>query len=75
MFLMGQIEYLTTGGLELSHISEIKITFITEFRFMTYNHYMDMPKQMVERNLLREIKENPKHIRSLQNMPEPVLIE
>ena len=30
---------------------------------------------MVERNLLRKIKENPKLIRSLQNMPEPVLNE
>ena len=55
---MRQIEYLTTEGLELSHISEMKITFISEFRLMTYNHYMDMPKKIVERNMLGKIKKS-----------------
>ena len=56
-YLFSEMEYLyITDRLDLSHISEMKITFITEFRFMTYNHYMDKPKQMFERNLLRKIK-------------------
>ena len=61
LYLFSEIEYLyITDRLESSHITENKITFKTEFRFMTENHYMDMPKQMVERKLLRKIKENPK---------------
>ena len=54
-YLFSEIEYLYfTDRSELSYISEMTITFITEFRFMAYNHYMDLPKQMVERNLLRK---------------------
>ena len=76
MYLFSRIEYLhTMDGLETRHTGEMKITFITEFRFMTYNHYIDIPKQMVEWNLMRKIHENPKLIRSLQKMPEPVLNE
>ena len=42
---------------------------------MTYDHYIDILKQMVERNLIRKTHENPKLIRSLQKMPEPVINE
>ena len=42
---------------------------------MTYKRYTDMPKQMVEKNLNEKIHENPKLMRSLQKMPEPVLNE
>ena len=73
-YLFRQIEYLyDTEGLETTHITEMKISFIREFRFMTYDHYMDMPKHAVERNLIRKIYENPKPIRSLQKMPEPIM--
>ena len=66
-----QIEWLyIKDRLEMSLIGDMKITFITEFRFMTFNLYIDMPKQMVEWNLIRKKHEAPKFIRLLQKMPE-----
>ena len=75
-YLFTQIEYLySKEALDTYHIGEMKITFISEVRFMTYHHYLDMPKQMVELNLIRKVHENPKLIRSLQKLSEPTLIE
>ena len=51
----------------------MEITLLSDFRFMTYNHYIDMPKQMVEWNHIRKIQENPNYLRSLQKMPYPIL--
>ena len=74
MFLFSEIEYLyIRDRLELNYTSEMEITFISDFRFMTYSHYIDMPKQVVEWNLIRKKQENPKFLRSLQKMPDPIL--
>ena len=62
-------------GLDTYHIGERKITFITEFTFMTYDHYVNMPKQMVGRNLIEKVHGNPRFIWSLQKMPKPILNE
>ena len=59
----------------MSHIGEMKICFISDFRIMKYDPYIDIPKQIVERNLIEKIYENPKPKRSLQKMPEPVINE
>ena len=54
-YLFRQIEYLNNKkGLDTYHIGEMKIKFISEFRFKTYNPYIDMPKQMVEWNVIRK---------------------
>ena len=75
-YLLIEIEYLyNTEGLELSHICEMKKTFITELRFMTYDHYKDLPKHAVEWNLIGTIHENRNIIRSLQKTPDPVVCE
>ena len=48
-YLFSESEYLyNTDRLELNYISEMKITSTSDFRFMKYNHYIDIPKQTVE---------------------------
>ena len=69
-YLLRQNEYLySKEGLDTYHKGEMELTFISEVRFMTYNHYIVMPERMVEWNLIRKIHENPKLMRSLEKMP------
>ena len=42
------IESFESHEHKFSHISEMSITFITDIRNMTYEHYLNQPKPMVE---------------------------
>ena len=46
--LMSKIEYLENNGHKFSHISEKNIVFITDLRNMTNEHYLKIPKPMIE---------------------------
>ena len=46
--LIWKIEYFERTGHKFSHISEMNITFITDLRDMTYDHYLKIPKSMLE---------------------------
>ena len=59
--------------MEFSHVCEMKITFIVHPRFMTYEQYVEQPKQMVEWLLYRKIYTNPEPIKTLRNMAFPLL--
>ena len=54
---------------------EMKITFISELKHMTYQHYLAQPKQMIEWSLILILKENPKLIVDLPNLPVPLVNE
>ena len=47
-FLLSKINYFESNGHKFSHISEMNITFITDQRNMTYEHYLKIPKPMLE---------------------------
>ena len=47
-FVSSKIEYYEKRGHKLSHISEMNITFISDLRNMTYEHYLQQPKSMLE---------------------------
>ena len=47
-YLITKIGYLSRSGLEFSHISEMNITFRTNLGNMSYNHYLEQLKPMIE---------------------------
>ena len=55
---------------ELAHI---KIVFIVDLDFQSYNHYLQQPKPMIVRNICKIIDKNPNLIKTMKNMPEPFL--
>ena len=62
--LLSKTDYFTSFGYKLSHIFEMNITFITEYRNMTYEHYLKQPKQVVEWRLNEKLSKNPELIRA-----------
>ena len=63
-FLISKIEYLENDGYKFSHISEMNIIFITDFRNMTYEYYLTIPKSMLEWTLIKKLATNPKLIKA-----------
>ena len=61
---MSKIEYLENDGHKFSHISEMNIVFITDLRNMTYEHYLKIPKPMIEWTIIKKLANNPKLIKA-----------
>ena len=68
-----QIDRLIDEGFVTQHISEMKIQFVTDVELIRYDYYFQMPKQYVERNIIRKLKDEIKLIKRLNKMPEPIL--
>ena len=49
----------------------MKIVFITDLQYQSYEHYLKQPRQMVERRICRLIDQNPNLIKTLEDMPMP----
>ena len=62
--LISKIEYLENDGHKFSHISEMNIVFITDLRNMTYEHYLMLPKPMIEWTIIKKLAINPKLIKA-----------
>ena len=43
----------------------MKITFISNLEDQSYEHYLQQPKQMIERSVARLIQENPNLIKKI----------
>ena len=67
-FLFSKISYFERYGHIFSHISEMKITFITVLRNMTYKHYLEQPKHMVEWFFNKILAKNPEHVKMFGNI-------
>ena len=65
---MTKIDHFSKLGYKFSHISEMIITFITDLRNMTYEHYLKQPKPMIEWVLNKELYKNPKIIKTFRNI-------
>ena len=63
-YLISEIEYLENKGHKFSHISEMNIVFISNLRNMTYEHYLKIPKPMLEWTIIRKLATNPKLIKA-----------
>ena len=71
--LIKKIENFEKPGYEISHICEMNITFISDLRNMTYEHYLKQPNQMIEWVLNKEIHKNTKVIKSFRNISHPLI--
>ena len=47
-YLTMKIKYFNRLGLKFSHTSEMIVTFISSLLNMTYEHYLNQPKPMIE---------------------------
>ena len=50
--------------MEFSHVCEMKITFTAYPRFITYEHYLEITKPMVEWVLIMELYRNSELIKN-----------
>ena len=71
--IMSQIEFFESNGHKFSHISEMNITFITDLRNMTYEHYLNQPKSMLEWKLNASLAKDPKLIKKFKNTYHPLI--
>ena len=72
--LMSKIEYLENNGHKFSHISEMNIVFITDLRNMTYEHYLKIPKPMIEWSIIKKLAINLRLIKAFNiNKSHPLL--
>ena len=62
--LFSKIKYLENDGHKFSHISEMSIMFISTLGNMTYEHYLTIPKSMLEWTLIRKLATNPKLLKT-----------
>ena len=56
------INYARKQGLELISVREMKIVFRSHFRNITFRHYLESPKPIIETILNKKIYNNPKLI-------------
>ena len=63
-YLISKIEYLENKGHKFSHISEMNIVFISDLRNMTYRHYLQIPKSMLEWTMIKKLATNPQLIKA-----------
>ena len=54
IFLLDKTTDYEAMGYIFSHISEMKIVFISNYRSMTYEFYIKQPKSMLEWNLIKK---------------------
>ena len=59
---MSKIEYFESYGHKFSHISEMNIVFTTDLKNMTYEHYLKIPKSMLEWTIIKKLANNLKRI-------------
>ena len=72
-FFLSLIKYFERYGRKFSHISEMNITFISKLRNMTYEHYLNQPKSMLDWKLNAVLAENPKLIEIFGNSSHPLI--
>ena len=66
-FLLAKISDHEQRRYKFSHISEMKITFITLRIYMTYEYYLKQPKSMLQWNLIKKIRQKSKYYKKMIN--------
>ena len=73
-YLLPKTDYFTSFGYKFSHISVLNINFLTDYRNMTYEHYLKQPKHMVEWKLNEKLSRNRQLIRAFdRNTSHPII--
>ena len=75
--LISRIEFFEifeSNGHKFSHISEMNIVFITDLTNTTYDHYLKIPKPMIEWTINKKLANNPKLIKAfVRNTPHQLI--
>ena len=71
--VISKIEYFESNGHQFSHISEMNIVLIADLRNVTYEHYLNQPKSMLECKLNALLAKNPKLIKISGNSSHPII--
>ena len=71
-YLITKIDYFEKQRYKFSHICEMNITFISDHRNMTYKHYLNQPKSMIEWILNEKLSRNPELIKTLRIIFQPL---
>ena len=71
-FLLSKIIFLERPGHLFSHISAMNITFISDLKNITYEHYLSIPKSMMEWKFNILLAKNPKLLRIFENSTHPL---
>ena len=50
----------------------MQITFITKLDNMTYEHYIQQPRQAIENNLIKKLDQNPSPVKLFSSFAQPV---
>ena len=61
-FVSSKVKYFVRQGLIFSHTSEMNITFISDLRKMTNEHYLQQSEKMLEWKLNAILAKNPELI-------------
>ena len=72
-FLFAKINSFEKIGYKFSNISQMNIPLITNLRNMTYEHYINQPKPMVEWTLMKKLAKDPSLIKNLENTSPPLI--
>ena len=67
-YLARKIEYFKRQGFIFSQISEMSITFTAKFCNMTYEHYLEQPKCIMDWKLNEKLYEKPELVRKLGDL-------
>ena len=70
-FLLSKIKYYERRQHTFSHISQMNITFISDLRNMTYKHYLNQTKSILEWRLNIILAKNPELAKIFGNRPNP----
>ena len=72
--LISRFEHFERNGLKFSYISEMNIVFITDLTDTTYDHYLKIPKPMIEWTIIKKLANNPKLIKAFNiNTSHPLI--
>ena len=72
-FLLEKITNFERMGYKFSKISDMKISFITLLNNMTYEHYLQRPKSMLEWTLIKKLARDPSLIKNFTNSSHPLI--
>ena len=72
-FLLSKFKQFERYNHKFSHISEINITFISDLRNITYEHYLNRPESILEWILNALLAKNPELIKKFINSSHPLI--
>ena len=73
IYLISKIDDFERQGYKFSPICEMKVTFISDIRKMTFEHYLNQPKSMIEWKLNGKLSRNPELIKPPNNRSYPLI--